>query len=250
MTASLGTPIGLVIFDCDGVLVDTERIAVRVQREVLAALGWAMSEDEIIHRFIGRSAEAICVMVDERLGPGTGARWHEAFHRRHRQEVDAGLPLVDGIADALEAILPAFATCIASGGSHVKMRHTLGVTGLYAHFEGRIFSSSEVPLGKPAPDVFLHAAARMGVDPSTCVVIEDSHYGVQAARAAGMRAYAYAGGLVPVDRLTGPDTIVFDDMRMLPRLLGLTDRAAQDPRAQDRRAQDPRAQQRQGQEQA
>ncbi|UGQ12894.1 HAD family phosphatase [Yinghuangia sp. ASG 101] len=222
MTASLGTPIGLVIFDCDGVLVDSERIAVRVQRHVLGSLGWAITDDEIIERFIGRSADAIRAAVDARLGDGTGERWHQAFHRLHRQEVDTGgLPLIDGIADALDAILPAYATCVASGGSHVKMRHTLGVTGLYARFEGRIFSSAEVPLGKPAPDIFLHAAVRMGVDPATCVVVEDSAYGVQAARAAGMRAFAYAGGLTPVDRLTGPDTVVFDDMRALPELLGL-----------------------------
>lgn len=211
----------LVIFDCDGVLVDSERIAVRVQHEVLAAMGWPMDEDEIVHRFIGRSAQAIRAIVEEHLGAGSGDNWDEAFHRRHREEVDAGLPLVDGIDEALDAILPLVATCVASGGDHVKMRHTLGVTGLYTRFEGRIFSSTEVALGKPAPDVFLHAAARMGVEPADCVVVEDSHYGVLAARAAGMRSFGYAGGLTAADRLAGPDTVVFHDMRKLPGLLGL-----------------------------
>lgn len=210
----------LVIFDCDGILVDSERIAVRVQREVLGTMGWAIADDEIVDLFIGRGAAAISAIVEERLGAGTGARWNEVFHRRHRAEVDAGLPLVDGVAEALDAILPQVATCIASGGDHAKMRHTLGITGLYARFEGRIFSSTEVPRGKPAPDVFLHAADRMGVDPAACVVIEDSMYGVQAARAAGMRAYAYTGGLTPAARLAGPDTVMFDDMRKLPGLLG------------------------------
>ncbi|NUU26488.1 MAG: HAD family phosphatase [Streptomycetaceae bacterium] len=215
-----GAPVRLVIFDCDGVLVDTERIAVRVQTEVLAALGWPMPEDEIIHRFIGRSAQAIRAAVDERLGAGAGARWDEAFHRRHREEVDVSLTAVDGVADALDGIQPHVTTCVASGGDHAKMRHTLGVTNLYPRFEGRIFSSTEVAQGKPAPDVFLHAATRMGVDPAACVVVEDSHYGVLAARAAGMRSFAYAGGLTPATRLAGPDTVVFEDMRKLPELLG------------------------------
>lgn len=213
-------PVRLVIFDCDGVLVDSERIAVRVQREVLAGMGWPLEEGEIVRRFIGRSAQSIGAIVEEQLGHGAGARWDEWFHRRHREEVDAGLPLVDGIADALDGILPHVATCIASGGDHVKMRHTLGVTGLWPRFEGRIFSSTEVARGKPAPDVFLYAAERMGVDPAACVVIEDSRYGVEAARAAGMRAFGFAGGLTPGERLVGPGTTVFHDMRELPKLLG------------------------------
>jgi beta-phosphoglucomutase-like phosphatase (HAD superfamily) len=100
------------------------------------------------------------------------------------------------------------------------MRHTLGHTGIYPYFgEGRIFSASEVAHGKPAPDLFLHAAKQMGVNPSACIVVEDSKYGIQAARAAGMRALGYAGGLTPAQWLEGPNTTVFDDMRELPRLL-------------------------------
>lgn len=99
------------------------------------------------------------------------------------------------------------------------MRHTLGRTGLYERFAGRIHSATEVSRGKPAPDLFLHAARRMGVDPAACAVVEDSRPGVQAARAAGMRAFGYAGGLTPAGRLEGPGTVVFDDMRRLPALL-------------------------------
>ncbi len=99
------------------------------------------------------------------------------------------------------------------------MRHTLGVTGLYERFAGRIFSAAEVARGKPAPDLFLHAARQMGIDPAACVVVEDSRPGVQAARAAGMRAFGYAGGLTPAERLAGPGTVVFDDMRELPGLV-------------------------------
>src|SRR5205823_11896974 len=123
----------------------------------------------------------------------------------------------DGIVEALGGInLP---VCVASSSGHESIRYKLELTGLYERFAGRIFSATEVTDGKPAPDLFLHAAGRMGVDPSACVVVEDSRYGVQAARAAGMRALGYAGGLTPREFLEGPDTTVFMDMRELPSLL-------------------------------
>src|SRR5581483_3552468 len=100
------------------------------------------------------------------------------------------------------------------------LRYTLSLTGLYERFTGRIFSAEDVGAGKPAPDLFLHAASEMGANPAACVVIEDSRPGVEAARAAGMRALAFAGGLTPAELLDGPGTVVFDDMRELPRLLG------------------------------
>lgn len=210
-------PIELVIFDCDGVLVDSERLAVRLQVALGAELGWALSADEVVERFIGRSRESIVEQLTERLGPDTAGFWWEQLIQRHRDAVDIGLDPVDGLPEALAALtLP---TCVASSGSHEKMRHTLGRTGLYDHFEGRIYSGSEVPRGKPAPDLFLHAARQMGVDPAACAVVEDSEPGVRAARAAGMRAFGYSGGPTPAARLEGPGTIVFDDMRELPHLL-------------------------------
>ncbi|WP_329499393.1 HAD family hydrolase [Kitasatospora herbaricolor] len=210
-------PIELVIFDCDGVLVDSERIAVRVQVALGAELGWPLTEEEVIERFIGRSTAAIGEQVADRLGADTAALWSARFEELHRVAVDTGLAPVDGITEALEAItLP---SCIASSGSHAKMRHTLGRTGLHDRFEGRIFSATEVARGKPEPDLFLHAAARMGVPPQACVVVEDSRYGVLAARAAGMRAVGYAGGLTPAHRLEGPGTVVIEDMRQLPAVL-------------------------------
>jgi HAD superfamily hydrolase (TIGR01509 family) len=143
--------------------------------------------------------------------------WAERFEQLHREAVDADLAPVEGLTEALASItLP---TCVASSGSHEKMRHTLGRTGLYDHFAGRIYSSTEVAHGKPAPDLFLHAARQTGVDPSACVVVEDSQPGVRAARTAGMRALGYAGGLTPAAHLEGPGTTVFDDMRKLPLLL-------------------------------
>ncbi|MCX4688361.1 HAD family hydrolase [Kitasatospora purpeofusca] len=210
-------PVRLVIFDCDGVLVDSERIAARVQIGLGAELGWPLTEEEVVERFIGRSMASIDEQVAERLGRETADRWWAEFVRRHAEQVDAGLEPVDGLPEALDAI--ALPTCVASSGSHEKMAHTLGRTGLHHRFAGRIFSATEVARGKPAPDLFLHAARRMGVPPSACAVVEDSAPGVLAARAAGMRAFGYAGGLTPAARLTGPDTVVFEDMRELPALL-------------------------------
>ncbi|MFI5547795.1 HAD family hydrolase [Streptomyces sp. NPDC051815] len=210
-------PVELVIFDCDGVLVDSERIAARVQVALGAELGWPLTEDEVVDRFIGRSSASVREQIAVRLGEQTADLWDRRFALLHREAVDAGLSPVDGLPEALAAItLP---TCVASSGSHEKMRHTLGRTGLYDRFAGRIFSATEVARGKPAPDLFRYAARRMGVDPAACVVVEDSAPGVEAARAAGMRSFGYAGGLTPAERLRGPGTVLFDDMRDLPALV-------------------------------
>jgi HAD superfamily hydrolase (TIGR01509 family) len=211
------SPLRLVIFDCDGVLVDTERIAVRVDVAVLAELGWTMTEAEVVERFMGRTDADMVAAVEAYLGRPLPPDWEAPFQGWYRQAFEAELKPVPGVIDALDAI--GTPTCVASSGTHERMRFTLGLTGLYDRFAGRIFSADDVARGKPAPDLFLHAAARMEVAPAECVVIEDSRYGVEAARAAGMRALGYAGGLTPRAWLEGPGTIVFDDMRELPRLL-------------------------------
>ena len=205
------------IFDCDGVLVDSERLAVRIDVQVLGKLGWVLTEAEVVERFVGRSDEAVAREIEAHLGRALGPDWLNEFEHLYREAFAAELRPVPGVVEALERI--ALPTCVASSGSHDKMRYTLGLTGLYPRFAGRIFSASEVAHGKPAPDLFLHAAARMGVEPAACVVVEDSFFGVQAARAAGMRVLGYAGGLTPAARLLGPATVVFDDMRELPELL-------------------------------
>jgi HAD superfamily hydrolase (TIGR01509 family) len=210
-------PISLVILDCDGVLVDTERIALRIDALVLAELGWTMTEAEVIERFMGRSDAEMTAEIEAHLGRRLPASWEEPFRHLYREAFAAELTPVPGIVAALDAI--AVPTCVASSGTHEKIRFTLGLTGLYERFAGRIFSASEVARGKPAPDLFLHAARRMGVLPAGCAVVEDSRYGVEAARAAGMRAFGYAGGLTARRSLEGPQTVVFDDMRELPGLL-------------------------------
>jgi HAD superfamily hydrolase (TIGR01509 family) len=208
----------LVIFDCDGVLVDTERIAVRVDVVVLARIGWPLTEAEIVERFVGRTDAYMRAEIERQLGRPIAADWEAEYHHLYREAFEAELAPVDGIVEALDRIrLP---TCVASSGSHEKMRYTLGKTGLYERFAGRIFSAAEVEHGKPAPDLFLHAAAEMGVAPGDCAVVEDSAAGVAAGRAAGMAVFGYAGGVTPAARLAGPGTVVFTDMRDLPGLLG------------------------------
>jgi HAD superfamily hydrolase (TIGR01509 family) len=210
-------PFELVIFDCDGVLVDSERLAVRVESDYLTELGWPLSQAEIVERFMGRTDQYMDEAIEAQLGSRLPRDWKDQFQRRYRAAYTAELTPVDGVVEALDRIdIP---TCVASSGSHDKLRFTLGHTGLYERFEGRIFSGYEVANGKPAPDLFLHAAARMGAEPARCAVVEDSRYGVLAARAAGMRAFGYAGGLTPPERLRGEATVVFEDMRQLPRLL-------------------------------
>ena len=210
-------PIELVIFDCDGVLVDSERLAVRVDVQVLAALGWPLSEQEVIERFVGRSHAFFLSEVEAHLGRRLPPAWEDEFQPLYRKAFAAHLTPVPGVVEALDRItLP---ICVASSGTHEKMRYTLGLTGLYERFAGRIFSVEEVTRGKPAPDLFLHAATRMGVEPSACAVVEDSRHGVEAARAAGMLAFGFAGGLTSAERLRGPRTIVFSDMGDLPGLV-------------------------------
>ena len=209
--------IRLVIFDCDGVLVDSERISVRIDVTVLAALGWPMTELEVIERFMGRTDQYMTSEIEAYLGRPLPENWEEPFQHLYREAFEAELTPVQGILEALDGIdIP---TCVASSGTHERIRYTLGLTGLYERFVGRIFSATDVAQGKPAPDLFLHAAQRMGVRPVDCAVVEDSRYGVEAARAAGMRAFGYAGGLTPRHWLEGPGTVVFEDMRELPRIL-------------------------------
>jgi len=208
----------LVIFDCDGVLVDSDRISVRIDVDVFARLGWPITEAEVIERFVGRSDADMVEEIEAHLGRPLAAEWEREFEHLYREAYEAELAPVDGIVEALDRIT--VPTCVASSGSHEKMRLTLGLTGLWPRFEDRTFSVSEVARGKPAPDLFLHAARQMGVEPARCAVVEDSRVGVEAARAAGMRAFGYVGGLTPADRLEGPGTVVFDEMRELPRLLG------------------------------
>jgi HAD superfamily hydrolase (TIGR01509 family) len=218
-------PFDLVIFDCDGVLVDSERLSIRVDAMFLERLGWPMDQAEIVERFVGRSDADMRADIEERLGRPIPAEIDREFDRIYRDTFERELTAVDGIVAALDAIARiGTRTCVASSGGHAKIRRSLELTGLTRYFGDRIFSAADVPRGKPAPDLFLHAASSMDASPSRCAVVEDSAFGVDAALAAGMQAFGYAGGVTSGDRLSRPGVIVFDDMRELPELLGVMGR--------------------------
>jgi HAD superfamily hydrolase (TIGR01509 family) len=188
----------------------------------MAELGWHLTEREFAERFVGCSAEhfhrEVSAHVDRRLEQD----WEESYSDRYRLAFESELEAVPGVVNVLATLddhgIP---VCLASNSDHGHIEHVLRVVGLSARLAGRTFSANDVAAGKPAPDLFLHAARTLGATPSRCVVVEDSPYGAMAARAAGMRCYAYAGGLTPRERLSGLGATVFDDMDALPGLLGL-----------------------------
>ena len=207
----------LIIFDCDGVLVDSERLSIRIDAIYLERLGWPMPVAEIVERFVGRSDADMRADIERHIGGPIPADIEAEFDRLYRATFDAELTPVDGIRQALDLIPTP--RCVASSGDHAKILRNLALTGLAGYFGERIFSADDVARGKPAPDLFLHAAATLGADPAHCAVVEDSVHGVEAALAAGMCAFAYAGGVTPAARLARPGAVVLSDMRELPGLL-------------------------------
>ncbi len=212
----------LVIFDCDGVLVDSEPLANTSFSRALKAQGLDWSVAETMRRLMGRSLKSAVEICEAELHAKLPDDFLEKMQARTYQSFrDAPLQPVAGVKDAVLALQKAGTdTCVASSGALEKMRFTLGLTGLWGLFGGRIFSSSQVPRGKPFPDLFLHAALAMNVQPFNCVVVEDSVPGVQAARAAGMRALAYAGApYADRDGLGAAGGFLFNDMKQLPDLV-------------------------------
>jgi HAD superfamily hydrolase (TIGR01509 family) len=207
---------GLVIFDCDGVLVDSDRISLRIQAEWITALGLEASYEDCVRDFLGLGMPATMRILAERLGRPLPPGWREGLDGDVREAFERELRPVAGVVEALERIdLP---TCIASGGSQEKMRLTLGLTGLWDRFAGRIYSADEVERGKPAPNLFAYAAESMGTPPGQCVVVEDSPFGVIAAKAAGMSALGYAAE-GDGERLAREGAMTFGSMAELPGLL-------------------------------
>lgn len=211
----------LVIFDCDGVLVDSERLVVGVEARVLTDLGWPHTVEQVVARWMGRSSASQLAEIEARIGPEEAARFDalttQAADAAFARELTAVLG-VEELLDHLDAVgLP---VCVASSGTHDRMRQTLGLTGLWDRFEGRIFSATEVARGKPDPDLFIHAARQMGARPNRCAVVEDSVYGVQAAVRAGMQVYGYAGGLTAEQQLRDAGATVVHEMRDLVAVLG------------------------------
>jgi HAD superfamily hydrolase (TIGR01509 family) len=207
-------PWDLVIFDNDGVLVDSERLANTILGDLLTGYGRPTTAEEAVHRHLGTSLGRVRAAV-EAEGVAVPPDFEAAYHRRLFAAFEASLVAVPGVAEVLAGLnLP---VCVASSGGHERIRRSLTLAGLAAHFDGRIFSVEDVGRGKPAPDLFLHAAAVMGARPARCAVIEDSPLGVEAANRAGMTSFGYAA-VTPVHRLCAA-SVVFSSMGELPRLL-------------------------------
>jgi HAD superfamily hydrolase (TIGR01509 family) len=205
----------LVIFDCDGVLVDSERIAIRTESRILTELGWPLTEAEVVELFVGRSSVYMQCVVEERIGRPVD--WRGEFERRVRDACERELVPVEGVLAALEAIdVP---SCVASSSGHSMLDFKLGLTGLAERFAGRIFSADDVAHGKPDPAVFLFAAETIGVRPDRCAVIEDSVSGVEAGLAAGMTVFAFSGSVTSAEQLGLDGVVVFDSMYSLPALI-------------------------------
>ena len=207
-----------VIFDCDGVLVDSEPISNGVLAAMLTDLGLPTTAEESMAAHLGRAWPSVAEIIEARLGRPLDEDFRPRYVEGMLAAFERELEPVPGIVEALDAIDNP--SCVASSGSHEKMRMTLAHTGLLERFEGRAFSAQDVPHPKPAPDLFLHAARSMGARPSRCAVVEDTPTGVRAAVAAGMAVFAFAGA-VHADReaLRQSGGRLFDRMSDLPSLL-------------------------------
>ena len=179
----------LIIFDCDGVLVDSEPIANNTLIEVLNEIGIFITFEESLTLFLGKSWNDCLKIIEGMLGSKIEVDLTNIYMTRMFAEFEKSLNPIDGIKDVLDAINQKI--CVASSGPHEKIRKTLGLTGLLERFEDHIFSASDVENGKPSPDIFLLASNTLNVPPEKCLVIEDSLNGIKAAIAAGMKAIHY-----------------------------------------------------------
>ncbi len=199
----------MVIFDCDGVLVDSERLTHQVVVDMLAEHGVALGFDEAVDRFIGMSMANGLVQLKALLGGTLPDDFLPEMGRRTRAAFRAGLTTVPGVEAVIDGLQRPF--CVAYNGNHAKVNFTLGHTGLLPRFTGRIFTADDVAHPKPAPDLFLLAARTLGALPAHTTVVEDTPTGVAAARAAGMRVIGFAA-MTPAGRLqaAGADAIAHD----------------------------------------
>jgi HAD superfamily hydrolase (TIGR01509 family) len=211
-------PIELVIFDNDGVVVDSEVLANGVLAGLLTEQGHPTTVEESIRDYLGGTLAGVRSIVKERSGRDLPRDFEETYHRRLFEAYATDLRPVAGIEPVLEHLALPF--CLASSGTVDRIERSLAVTGLRHYFGDRIFSAQAVAHGKPAPDLFLHVAATLGVPTGRCVVVEDSPNGVAAARTAGMRVLGYAAA-TPAHRLEGADATFARMDELLPLLEGL-----------------------------
>lgn len=209
----------LVIFDCDGVLVDSEPVSNRIFAACFQEIGIPITYDIALRDYVGLSLNSCFAHIETTYGKPIPDGFLEQMQKRTMAAFRDSLQPVPGVGEAVAAIQVAGArVCVASSGEQDKMRVSLGVTELWDRFAPNIFSATEVERGKPHPDLFLHAARNMAAEPSRCAVIEDSAYGVRAARAAGMDAFGYVGGEISKP-LAADGAREFSAMADLPTLL-------------------------------
>jgi HAD superfamily hydrolase (TIGR01509 family) len=212
----------LVIFDCDGVLVDSELISCRAHAATLTHHGYAITEDQVLERFLGVSDREAQLMVEAELGRKLPDDFDQQIKRATLEFYASDLRAIAHVGETIAALgLP---KCVASSGTPEKIKHGLDCAGLYHALAPHIFSATQVARGKPAPDLFLFAAEAMGAAPARCLVIEDSVPGVTGARAAGMTVLGFCGGSHcrpgHAEKLCDAGAILtFDDMRQLPDLV-------------------------------
>jgi HAD superfamily hydrolase (TIGR01509 family) len=215
----------LVIFDCDGVLVDSEVISCRAHAETLTRHGYPITADQVLERFLGVSDREARLSIEAEIGRRLPADFEAQMKQAALRRYAAELQEIPDLAATLAAIdLP---KCVASSGTPEKIRHGLETAGLYHLLAPNIFSATQVRHGKPAPDLFLFAAWQMATSAARCVVVEDSVAGVTGGRAAGMTVLGFHGGSHcrsgHADTLRAAGAVaVFDDMRRLPELIGQT----------------------------
>jgi len=210
-------PPELIIFDCDGVLVDSELITNRVFADMLAGIGLPLGLDYLFENFVGRSMQHCWGEIARMLGHEVPESFRAEYQVRSLTALRTAVTAVPGVVELLDSLT--IPICVASSGSHEKMTTTLGATGLLPRFRDRMFSATEVARGKPAPDIFLYAAAKCGMEPEQCVVIEDSSAGVRAGVTAGMRVYGYSAHTPAHRLLEAGAQAAFMDMARLPELL-------------------------------
>jgi HAD superfamily hydrolase (TIGR01509 family) len=182
-----------ILFDCDGVLVDSEPITTGVLRDMLEVAGWSMTQEDCMHYFVGKTVREERVQIEARTGKPLTEAWLQAFYQRRNQALMANLQIIPGArvgVQAAHAHVQGRIAC-ASGADRFKVEMQLTQVGLMPFFDGRVFSGHEMPRSKPAPDVYLAAARHLNVPSSQCLVVEDTTVGVTSGVAAGATVWAY-----------------------------------------------------------
>lgn len=223
MSASL--PFDAVLFDCDGVLVDSEPITNRVLRDMLEELGWVMTLEECMATFVGKAVKDEVAQIEARTGQRLTAEWLASFRERRNEALDRELQVVPGALSAVRALHAQLGGRIAcaSGADRFKVELQLTKVGLAPFFQNRIFSGHETPRSKPFPDVYLAAARALGVDPKRCAVVEDTVTGARAGLDAGATVFGYSPGGLSHSSAAALRSMgvaqVFVDMAHLPAVL-------------------------------